>query len=63
MSVSDCCSNLHLSGAPVHRVPTCINVECHYDVSRYNREEIIGGNPYAGFDRHNGEIAGFHLDG
>ncbi len=24
---------------------------------------MIPGKPYAGFDRHNGEIAGFHLDG
>jgi len=29
----------------------------------YPRDEIITGDPYAGFDRHNGEIAGFHLDG
>ena len=30
---------------------------------RYAREHIIEGDPYAGFDRHTGEIAGFHLDG
>ena len=30
---------------------------------RYERDEVIKGNPYSGFDRHNGEIAGFHLDG
>ena len=24
---------------------------------------MIAGDPYAGFDRHTGEIAGFHLDG
>ena len=29
----------------------------------YPRTEVITGDPYAGFDRHNGEIAGFHLDG
>lgn len=30
---------------------------------RYERDYVIPGEPYAGFDRHNGEIAGFHLDG
>lgn len=30
---------------------------------RYARDTVIGGDPYAGFDRHTGEIAGFHLDG
>lgn len=32
---------------------------------RYNRETIVDGpnDPYAGFDRHNGEIAAFHLEG
>ena len=30
---------------------------------RYERDHVITGDPYAGFDRHNGEIAGFHLDG
>ncbi|CAI8055918.1 Glycosaminoglycan xylosylkinase [Geodia barretti] len=30
---------------------------------RYQRDEVIQGDPYAGFDRHNAEIAGFHLDG
>ena len=29
---------------------------------RYKRDEIIEGTPYAGYDRHNGEIAAFHLD-
>lgn len=30
---------------------------------RYARDTVISGDPYAGFDRHTGEIAGFHLDG
>lgn len=38
---------------PDHTTPHC----------RYERSYVIPGEPYAGFDRHNGEIAGFHLDG
>lgn len=29
---------------------------------RYTREYIVTGSPYAGADRHNGEIAAFHLN-
>lgn len=29
---------------------------------RYSRDYVVEGNPYSGFDRHNGEIAAFHLD-
>ncbi len=31
--------------------------------TRYERGHVIPGEPFAGFDKHNGEIAGFHLDG
>lgn len=30
---------------------------------RYRRDTVITGDPYAGYDRHNAEIAAFHLDG
>jgi hypothetical protein len=32
-----------------------------YIVCRYSRSEVIGGPVYAGKDRHNAEVAAFHL--
>lgn len=34
-------------------------------IYRYDRDTIVDGpdDPYRGFDRHNGEIASFHLEG
>lgn len=31
-------------------------------ICRYRRDEVMTGNPYSGKDRHNGEIAAFHLN-
>ncbi|XP_041133977.1 glycosaminoglycan xylosylkinase [Polyodon spathula] len=29
---------------------------------RYSRDTVVEGEPYAGYDRHNAEVAAFHLD-
>lgn len=29
---------------------------------RYSRDYVVDGEPYAGYDRHNAEVAAFHLD-
>ena len=36
--------------------------EVVFKPKRYSREKVLEGTPYEGFDRHNGEIAAFHLD-
>lgn len=35
---------------------------CFPPVRRYNRDYVVEGEPYAGYDRHNAEVAAFHLD-
>ena len=35
---------------------------CKIILHRYSRDYVVEGTPYSGFDRHNGEIAAYHLD-
>lgn len=37
----------------------CTFVLCLF---RYRRDFVVEGEPYAGYDRHNAEVAAFHLD-
>jgi hypothetical protein len=44
----------------------CNEVYCHvysiiFTVHRYSRNKVISGPVYAGKDRHNAEVAAFHL--
>lgn len=38
------------------------NQKVVFKQKRYERDFVVEGKPYGGFDRHNGEIAAFHLD-
>lgn len=38
------------------------NQKVVFKQKRYERDYVVEGKPYDGFDRHNGEIAAFHLD-
>ena len=50
---------------PPPSLPLSLHLSLHPSLSRYKRDSVVGdkNDPYAGYDRHNGEIAGFHLDG
>ena len=39
-----------------------LNSQAVFKPKRYERDEILGPNSWDGFDRHNAEIAAFHLD-
>ena len=38
------------------------NQKVIFKPKRYEREHVVKGKAYDGYDRHNGEIAAFHLD-